>query len=378
MPAPLTLTDCYDAYDALRAPLRVDLGFDRDTVVDLVRDHAELIRTTATRTANDQVLTLTTHLVATCAGLGMLGGDLDSRFGLAVADTWLSRNGYVFVPADMSKVRLLEALSRLPKRPARPSEAQLDAVRQQVGSVVVEVGSGAPLAGSPAQEPVDGRRTLRAFVACPLTSVPGEQVDMIDDMSGRVASVMAEFGVLTIQPVLYTSPTQTPVDVNDPVYRSIDEGLIAGSDIVVVVAARLSLGLGVVASTAQRYRKHLIVATSAPVVTPMITGLEPTPTIIRLDAVEPALRQHLAAVLPAIEENSRLARQTIAEIETELARLRVLIGRLPAGDVDHRPRGHILNRARLRELTNRPELLAGATFLEVRELYALIGELIGE
>jgi hypothetical protein len=368
---PLDHEDCREAYLQIQRSVRAELAFDRDKIDYLVRVHRHFLAATAAHGKHLRVLESTTQLTLVAAGLDMLGGDLDCRFGLKLTDAWLCRNGYVLLSAPLELTKLFEVLTGLPALPEPPADGQLNAVRSWAGRNIIEVSSGATLGEKTGV--VDDRRPIRSFVACPLTGVPSEEKEANRRLCDVVASVMGEYGILTVQPVLYTLPGVASFHVDDPVYRSIDELLIAESEIVVVLAARTSCGLGVVAATAQRYRKHIVFASPAPVVTPMVRGLNPAPAVLRWQSIEDDLRAHIGSSLPAIEAAAARGRQAIADIGEELARLRLRVAERSANGL-HDTLNVVMNPARLRELLNCPALFAGATVLEIRELYALAGE----
>lgn len=368
---PLSVNQCRAAHEQIEQPLRVELPFDLHKIDNLVRAHRELFQTTAQLHEHVRVRELTTQMLPACAGLDMLGGDLDTRFGLSLADIWLAHNGYLLLPAEHERTRLFEMLTAVPKLPLLPLDTQLVAVRTWVGSNVAEAATGRALAGQSGT--ATRHRPIQSFVACPLTNVPPAEKRFSRDLCDTAASVMSEFGILTLQPVLYTSAEVTPVDINDPGYRSTDERKIAESEIVLVVAVRTSYGLGGVAYTANRYRKHLVFAATGGTVSPMIMGLEPAPTVIRLGSLESDLRRHLETALPAIEAWAARTRRELSEIEVELERLRQRFAAMATVEFIE-SHEFAMNPARLRELISCPELFAGATVLELRELYSLVGE----
>jgi hypothetical protein len=367
----LGFNDCREAYLEIQRPVGMKLAFDQGKIDYLLRVHRALLATTAGQDEHLRVLESATQLTLVAAGLDMLGGDLDCRFGLTLTDVWLSRNGYLLLSAPLERTKLFEVLTLVPALPDPPSDGQLNAVRSWAAANIIETASGATLGEKSGL--TDDRRPIRCFVACPLTGVPSAEKEANRSLCDAVASVLGEYGILTIQPVLYTLPGVASFHIDDPVYRSIDEFLIAESEIVVVLAARTSCGLGVVAATAQRYRKQLIFASPAAVVTPMIRGLDPTPTVLRWSSIEDDLRAHIDTSLPAIEAAAARGRQAIADIADELARLRLLLAERSVNGLDN-TMNIVMNPARLRELLNCPALFAGATVLEIRELYALAGE----
>ena len=369
MISPLTVDDCRLAHLKIQTPLQMEIPFDEDTIGNIVRAHRALLQMTSDEEDHLRILQLVTQMVCACPGFAMFGGDLDSRFGIELADVWLSRNGYLLLPGLPERTKLFEVLTLIPVLPQPPFDSQLDAVRSWAARNIAEATSGITLAAK-AGLPTDPH-PLQCFLACPLTGIPVNEMSSLRELCDTAASVMSDYGILTFQPVLYTSPGITPVHINDPVYRSIDERLIATSQIVLVLAARPSLGLGVVASIAQRYRKHLIVGAPSNALTPMVTGLDPAPSLIRLDCLKEDLYRHLHESMPAIEAAAEQARGEITELEAELYLLRMWLDNLSTRALSQ-PRNIVMNRRRFRELINCAELFAGATVLELRELSDLM------
>ena len=366
----LTATDLRAAYTQLATPLKVPLTLDESKIEFVVRSHVRLLSTIASQDDHVIVRELSTQLIVVCSGLDMLLSDLDRRFGLLTAERWLERNGYLMMPIEYEKVQLLKALTSVPRLPEDPGDEHLDAVRTWVIRNIIEIATGTTLAERVSITP-PGNPPL-CFVACPLTGLVEEAKAATARLCDHTASVLSEYGISSLQPALYTDPGVTPVDVDDPVYRSIDEHLIAHSDLVLIVAARRSFGLGVVASMSQRYRKPLLFATPDLVVSPMITGLEPAPRVLDLNSLEAQLRmlldQERERLLLQIETSREVMRTVAARwddireriADRELGTLAVL-------------QSVTMSRTRFHELLGCPEMFAGATVPEVLELQGLAG-----
>ena len=364
----LTIDDFRVTFLEIQEPLRIKLTFDERKIQHLISAHSELLQRTGGHAEHVRIHELTTQLLTGCAELDMIGGDLDTRLSLGVTDRWLARNGYLLAPATHERVRVFEVLTLAAAQPDQLLGRHHAIIRGWAGRNIVEIGSGSTLAEKSGTQ--DEQHVLQCFVACPLTGMSRDEIRLLRGLSDVTSSVLGEHGVMTVRPVLYTSREVTSVEITDPQYRSFDERLIAESDIVLVIAAQPSCGLGVVASLAQRYGRHLVFATSMLPVTPMITGLDPAPTVLDLRFLEIELAQHLDAVLPMVDEAASRTRLEMSDIAAELGELRSLLAGRSVHTLDTMCRTG-MSRARLLELIHCPELFAGATLREVRELYRL-------
>lgn len=367
MIAPVDGTDFRTAHHHLERPLAVALDLDDFKIDKLVLDHTLLCRRLSGLDDHAGVHELVVQLMWACAGLDMLPGDLDCRLALAVTDIWLERNGYLVLPSERDRLRLFEILLSAPKSPQPPTEAQVDNVRHWAHRNIAVARTGTTL--GELVRPADRVRPVHCFMACPLTGVSPNELDRIRELCDRTASLLSEYDVLTFQPALYTSANATTLVVDDPAYRAIDEHLVAQSDMVLVIAVRPSIGLGVVASYAQRYRKRLLFATDSDSVTPLVTGMAPRPTLLRLRDLESELRHHLDDHMVAIEATASTTQRLIVAIDEVLEELRKRLHKIPRHELARRT----TNPARVVELVRHPELFAGATALEVWEIYALLG-----
>lgn len=350
-----------------------ELPLDRRKLDSLVEGHSVLARWTHEQEnpAELPVITLGVHLLVGCAGLQMMRSDLDVQFGIQALDEWLNEAGFFILFPERDREKLIQTLRAAPPLGEYVGDAILDATRDLLVRHMVASNTMAP--ASPLGAQLLSEEPLHCVISCAMTNASAYELQILTRLSNRVAETLDQFGFLSFQPVVHHDPRISRDLADNPCWRAGDERYIAKSDLVVIVAAvRPAIGLGVVASFAQRYGVRTVVIADQFPVTPMLVGMIPAPRVMKADwqlqyNLSSYIRQNIADMRHDAE--LRNARRPI--YADELVKIRRALSDLGVEAISNAP-GRTIHLERIREILSDPYLFSGATYREILDLRSLM------
>ena len=316
----------------------------------------------------DAVLTLEVGVTLTAAvsTRPVVGSRSAGLFARLALETFLEHNGYLMVPLPGDTAALTAALHHLVHTQVA-TDVDLEAVRAWIVSGAVG-DDGVCLR---TRAGIDPSNQIRCFIGLPMTDPSDTELRRLGERSDEVADRLAGLGVACHQPFLKSNPRAAHLDAKT--IRAIDESEVARSDLVVLLVERPTLGLGVVASLAERAGAVVVIAIADQVkISPMLQGVARA-VFVPFDEQLPEALENLvttrraeleAAAGRRMERQSRWQRH-LAQWRDELSKVR--------GDGVVLPPEVGLDRDRFRQLLSGAHHLTYATYDEIQAVRIALG-----
>lgn len=210
------------------------------------------------------------------------------------------------------------------------------------------------------------------FVGCAITAVGEAGLLSARDICGSITGHLEVAGVECFVPV--QQPEVNPAVHPDELVgmRERDELQIAVSDLFFVVLDPVAVGIGVTAEMANKYGVQMVVLTDAPMVSPMLVGLDGNTTVLPLSGErDREIRYYLIRYWPKLITHARRRRADVVRWASQIEQFKTRLDSM--SDEALTAGGTVtISRDRFHRLLQFPALWGGATHAEVEQLRGLL------